>query len=620
MADLSDPESWRSSHGYDTESESVLVDESHYDSNDPNNLLDTDDDEHDADTDDSESDGGLFVPPHSPSPGPSVISLLSASDSGPDDGEIYHQLYFGNIGAPSEEDLAREELQRELEEIIPELRGHVSDTGLGLPQLHPRWSEDINEEDEEDEDEPLDLFGDDDFDGTDDDGFEEAFAEAFEDDNEDEEGVNGAGLHLPLPHLPSHHHHPFHRLFHHPRLPTVHPDIVLGVNPLQHLGPRLNFLPPHLHEHLQRASLSPSLPPLHRARMDRPTRSRNAGQARQRDELINVELANGSGSGSGGGRNLRGRSQNQQQRAAAPDVIDLTGDDVGEDNVDVDVEVVIGGSQNVRRQQSQRRENALRLNRSDSNYMGHQPQPPVIDISSDSEDDPLQARPALSLPNPANNNNHNHNHNHARHHHHRHVHHHHHLPRPQHHHHWPPMDGGVTRRVPGANNARGINNARGDVNPRGVFGQLIDAVFSGIGVNANRGRDDDVVMIGPGPANFPQMPVPVPNLGPIQFNYAAQPFNPGAPAAGPQKPPHEPPPKARDGFTRDTGEDQIVICPSCNEELAYDPDDEDENGPPTKKARTKKDRAEHHFWAVKDCGHVSILACLLLPCTNALPP
>ncbi|ORY63265.1 uncharacterized protein BCR38DRAFT_294221, partial [Pseudomassariella vexata] len=78
---------------------------------------------------------------------------------------------------------------------------------------------------------------------------------------------------------------------------------------------------------------------------------------------------------------------------------------------------------------------------------------------------------------------------------------------------------------------------------------------------------------------------------------------------GPPKPVHEPPPQAKEGFTRDTGEDFVLICPSCDEELAYDPDVEDENGPPTKKARTRKDKAEHHFWAVKACGHVYCKRC-----------
>jgi hypothetical protein len=98
---------------------------------------------------------------------------------------------------------------------------------------------------------------------------------------------------------------------------------------------------------------------------------------------------------------------------------------------------------------------------------------------------------------------------------------------------------------------------------------------------------------------------------PVEFNYGANGFNHEPPAR--PKPAHIAPPEAREGFTRDTGEDTVVICPNCEMELEYDPDADDQgpsNGqqpPPAKKARTsKKDREEHHFWAVKACGHVSL--------------
>ncbi|KAK3954548.1 hypothetical protein QBC32DRAFT_82303 [Pseudoneurospora amorphoporcata] len=77
------------------------------------------------------------------------------------------------------------------------------------------------------------------------------------------------------------------------------------------------------------------------------------------------------------------------------------------------------------------------------------------------------------------------------------------------------------------------------------------------------------------------------------------------------------PPPAREGFTRATGEDLAIVCPSCEQELAYDPDEEERNqkaaagggGPAPKKARTRKDREEHFFWAVKECGHVYCKKC-----------
>jgi hypothetical protein len=80
---------------------------------------------------------------------------------------------------------------------------------------------------------------------------------------------------------------------------------------------------------------------------------------------------------------------------------------------------------------------------------------------------------------------------------------------------------------------------------------------------------------------------------------------------GPPKPAHVPPPAPRDGFTRDTGDaDDVVVCPGCEQELKYDPDsanDDTMSGRAPKKPRTRKDQEEHHFWALKDCGHVSFI-------------
>ncbi|KAL7815606.1 hypothetical protein V8C26DRAFT_435767 [Trichoderma gracile] len=75
------------------------------------------------------------------------------------------------------------------------------------------------------------------------------------------------------------------------------------------------------------------------------------------------------------------------------------------------------------------------------------------------------------------------------------------------------------------------------------------------------------------------------------------------------KPPMEPIPSASAGFTRDTradgqGEELVTICPACNEELAYDPT---ESSTPSKKR--KRAVGEHHFWALKSCGHVYCADC-----------
>jgi len=70
---------------------------------------------------------------------------------------------------------------------------------------------------------------------------------------------------------------------------------------------------------------------------------------------------------------------------------------------------------------------------------------------------------------------------------------------------------------------------------------------------------------------------------------------------------HIPPPPARQDFTRSPKEDDIIICPSCEQELVHRKGGEE---PVTKKggkAPTRKEREEHPFWVLKECGHVSSL-------------
>jgi hypothetical protein len=71
-----------------------------------------------------------------------------------------------------------------------------------------------------------------------------------------------------------------------------------------------------------------------------------------------------------------------------------------------------------------------------------------------------------------------------------------------------------------------------------------------------------------------------------------------------RKPQHVAPPAAKEGFTRSPEESQTIICPSCEEELIHRKDEE----PVVKKtgkAPSRKDREEHPFWVLKECGHVS---------------
>ncbi len=52
--------------------------------------------------------------------------------------------------------------------------------------------------------------------------------------------------------------------------------------------------------------------------------------------------------------------------------------------------------------------------------------------------------------------------------------------------------------------------------------------------------------------------------------------------------PYKPPPKAKDGFTRDVDEDEVLVCPACNEELA-----------------SGEGEVKQQVWIIKQCGHVS---------------
>lgn len=223
---------------------------------------------------------------------------------------------------------------------------------------------------------------------------------------------------------------------------------------------------------------------------------------------------------------------------------------------------------NPRRQMSQVNGRAPALARSDGSLLGNAA--PVIDLTSDSPDDERENIPAnrfLPLPVPQqqrNNNNNSNNH----------------------------------RQSFGRGFIGNLENLRDIIIPR--LGLLAHIAAS---------PNDEVEVIG----HHEIIPInPNPLAGnPPDFNYQANGFGGFGGGRPPTpKPDFEAPPPPRPGFTRDTGnnretdEEQIFVCPSCEEELKYSPEG-DEDGPrPAKRARTKKDREEHHFWAVKACGHV----------------
>jgi len=73
---------------------------------------------------------------------------------------------------------------------------------------------------------------------------------------------------------------------------------------------------------------------------------------------------------------------------------------------------------------------------------------------------------------------------------------------------------------------------------------------------------------------------------PVLMDYAATGFAMG-PGGRPQSPPYIEPSPAPEGFIKSTEEDDIVICPNCNDELGVG-----------------KDELKRQVWIAKACGHV----------------
>ncbi|KAI1102908.1 hypothetical protein F4804DRAFT_311519 [Jackrogersella minutella] len=295
------------------------------------------------------------------------------------------------------------------------------------------------------------------------------------------------------------------------------------------------------------------------------TNSPSGNNRGQLDELVEVEVLQPN--------NPRGQQRNQEhhQHRAEPEVIDLTGDNDGPAQL-----APRHHSQNARRQRSQQQNPPPRLSRSDASYMGSHT---VIDLISDSDDEPAEV---VVAPPPRRN-----------------------IP-PRRANQEPSRERQPPPRQPEQPDPLGLPG-------RHYFQQLMQNIplFRLVNNLPNmdyRDEDDIVIM---GQRNLMPEAPPAP-AGPINLDYLAHPFpNHAIATGGPGgKPAHEPPKETREGFTRNTGEDVVAICPSCELELAYDPDeDSKDQAPPAKKARTKKDKAEHHFWAVKTCGHVYCKMC-----------
>ncbi|KAI8248217.1 Pre-mRNA-processing factor 19 [Colletotrichum sp. SAR 10_77] len=295
--------------------------------------------------------------------------------------------------------------------------------------------------------------------------------------------------------------------------------------------------------------LDDRLPPLIENRAQRPNRPGNMAAPRQ------ANAANGAGAGPDVlvdlelyFRQERPQRRAQQNQQGPADVIDLT----NEPDSPVQSHAP-RPSVNPRRQNSQGR-NPPALARSDSSILAGNA-PNVIDLTDDSPEVPRR-RPDRQLP-----------------------------------------------PIPGRNREHRDRGGFMPYNPA--------SAFSGLAAGLRRhlyplrlfpAQEEDVQLLGilhnrinPGDLNNP--------LGNIQLQYEHNAFD----RAESPKPVHQPPPPAKPGYTRDTGSDMVVICPCCNEELAYDPDVPASESHPSRKG--KRQRSEHHFWALKDCGHVYCEEC-----------
>jgi len=104
----------------------------------------------------------------------------------------------------------------------------------------------------------------------------------------------------------------------------------------------------------------------------------------------------------------------------------------------------------------------------------------------------------------------------------------------------------------------------------------------------------------------PRLHQPMPHF----LNYEHNPI--AGPSVHPDKEPYVPPEPAKFGFTRAPGEDDVIICPSCEQELIAKKDQDPPAAPKAgAKPKNKKDREEHPFWVVKKCGHVYCNDCFL---------
>lgn len=139
---------------------------------------------------------------------------------------------------------------------------------------------------------------------------------------------------------------------------------------------------------------------------------------------------------------------------------------------------------------------------------------------------------------------------------------------------------------------------RGPNEPAGWADALRSLRFPGPW-HSNLGRGNDELVEWEAEFHPEMFQAPNINLNFLQagFNYD-QPSRPQQ-QQQPRLPTYDPPPPAQAGYTRSPNEDEMIVCPHCDDELG-EGDDE----------------IKKQVWVVKACGHVGIKSLHAYKCTN----
>lgn len=131
-----------------------------------------------------------------------------------------------------------------------------------------------------------------------------------------------------------------------------------------------------------------------------------------------------------------------------------------------------------------------------------------------------------------------------------------------------------------------ITGAPGEIHGHQNAGWLFHPITARVNAHTPRTHEDELV----GWENYPGGNFDLP----AHLDYVAPAFNLEQPARRqpqPRLPTYSPPAPAQEGFTRTPNEDDVLVCPNCDDELG-----------------SGDDEVKRQVWVVKACGHVCAIA------------